>query len=114
MTNQRSKEKQRIEVWFDKKVVLQLDAEAQRLGLSRSEVILAAVREHLGHDPVPASAAQIDEVKAALLALAAKQDAAQKLGEESSAALLSAIRETAPALPAGRKLSLAERIRGRI
>lgn len=103
MANQRDPNKQRISIWIDKKQLLQIDAEAQRLGRTRSDIVLKAIREHLRIDPVPASAAQIDEVKTALVELAQQQRELPRL-----------IQKTVPALPRpGRKLSLAERITGR-
>lgn len=103
MSCKRDPDKQLVQVWMDKKYVLQLEAEAARLGVKRSDVVLKAVREHLKLDPIPATAAQFDEVKNALVALITHQQQLPQL-----------IQENAPVLPdPGRKLTLRERITGK-
>lgn len=117
MANKRDPNKQRIEIWLDKKAVFQLDAEAQRMGRSRSDIIVKAIREHLKLDPIPSSAAQIDELKNAMMRMAIEQAEIKNGIKSDNDAIMRAIRETAPApaLPEpGRKLTWGERIRGKL
>ena len=102
MANQISKEKQRLNLVIEKKLVAQLDAEAQRTGRSRSDVIVAAIREHLRIAPVPASAEAIDAVKTKLEALEAQQTASTTLLVEAIKSQPIAIQEAPQpaALPA--------------
>ena len=116
MANQRDPNKQAIKVWLHKGIVAQLDAGAQRLGRTRSDVILRAIREHLALDPIPASAAQLADLQSAVTALAAKTasiEQATKADADNLMLTISKQQALAPA-PTERKLSWRERISGRI
>lgn len=106
MTNKISDDKRHVHLVLDRKLVAMIDNECARTGLNRTETITRAVREHLRLDPIPASAAQLDEVKNALVALGQKQDAlaAAQLSQRQPSHL--------PTEP--RRLTLGERLRGRL
>lgn len=117
MANQIAKDKQRVNLVIEKKLVAQIDAEAKLSGLTRTDVIVKAVREHMRLDPIPASAAQLAEMQTALVQLAADYSKIKNEIKADNDALLRAIRETAPALPSaepGRKLSWRERFSGKL
>lgn len=118
MAGKRDPNKKLVQAWLDKGLVLQIDAEAERLGCNRSDVLLAAVREHLAHDPVPASSAELAEVKAAMALLAGKLDDLAEDSRVRSDALALAVGQTAAVreLPGTepRRLTLRERITGRV
>ena len=75
MPNQIAKSKQPISLVIEKKLVTQLDREAEIRGITRTAVITIAIREHLKLDPVPASAHQIEEIKNALVSIRQEQQA---------------------------------------
>lgn len=82
MPGQRSKDKKALQVWLDKKLVAQIETEAQRLGRTKTDIVTRALREHFKIDPVPASSAQLDEIRTALVQLGQTQRETMRLIQE--------------------------------
>lgn len=82
MPDKRSRNKKAVQVWLPVGLVNQIDAEAERLGQTKTDVVKRALREHFKQDPIPASAAQLDELKTALMQLSLSQTETNQLLRE--------------------------------
>lgn len=107
MSNQNNTDKQKVNIWMDKTLVIQIDGLAARRGVSRASLISEAVREHLGGSGKAATSEEISALRAELqtsFAAIARAIESQPI----------AVQQQAPALPEPpRKLTLRERITGR-
>lgn len=74
MANQISKDKQRLNLVIDKKLVALLDAEAVKKGISRTDAIVSILKEHFKD-----GSNDLDVIKAKLEALEAQQVASTTL-----------------------------------
>ena len=88
MAGQRSKDKKLIQAWVPITLYVQLEAEAQRTGRTKTDIIVKSLREHFRIDPIPASSAQLDEIRTALVQLGQTQRETMRLIQEQPIAAL--------------------------
>ena len=96
MPGQRSKDKKALQVWLDKRLIAQIETEAQRLDQTKTDVVVRALRYYFKLDPIPASAAQLDEIRVALAALKQGQSETMKLIQEQPPVQAPALPEPEP------------------
>lgn len=117
MPGKMAENKQRVSLVLEKRLVALVDAEAERLGRTRTDVVVRALREHCKLDPIAASSSQIEELQETLEAMRHEQVAALKSVAAENKALLGEIQEAKALGPAQaqkepRKLTWGERLRG--
>lgn len=117
MPNKMAANKQRVSLVLEKRLVAMIDAEAERLGRTRTDVVVRALREHCRLDPIAASSTQITELQEALAAMRREQAAVLEGMAAENKALLGEIQEAKALAPAQaqkepRKLTWGERLRG--
>lgn len=117
MPNKVADHKRRISIVFDKDLLAAVDVAAKREGKTRTEYVTAALQAAVEPKPVPpspATADQVDELKAHLALMASEVAHLRTLTDQvlqESRALPTPIVEPEPA---PRKLSITERLTGRL
>lgn len=117
MPGKMAENKQRVSLVLEKRLVALIDAEAERLGRTRTDVVVRALREHCRLDPIAASSSQIEELQEALAAMRREQAAVLEGMAAENKALLGELQEAKALAPAQaqrepRKLTWGERLRG--